>query len=298
MTGRPVAGVGFIGLGTMGQPMAMNLLRAGIPVLVWNRSASRCAALAEAGAAIAADPAEVFARCGAVILMLADGVAMDAVLARGSRAFPGRVAGRRLINMATTAPAYSKALEADIRAAAGHYVEAPVSGSRQPAEAGQLVAMLAGQPEDVAAARPLLAPMCRAAIDCGAVPGALLMKLAVNLFLITMVTGLAEAMHFADRHGLDPARLAAILDAGPMASEVSRLKAAKLLARDFTVQAAIVNVLENNRLIAEAAREAGLASPLLDACHALYRESLALGLGDLDMVAVVRALEHRTAAAR
>lgn len=76
---------------------------------------------------------------------------------------------------------------------------------------------------------------------------------------------------------------------------MSRVKAAKLLAEDFAAQAAISNVLENVQLIAEAAREAGTASPLLDVCHVLYRETEALGLGGADMVAVLRAIEHRTA---
>ncbi len=275
--------------------MARNLARAGMPLVVWNRSPGKSRALAAAGAAVAGDPAEVFARCEAVILMLADGAAMDAVLARGGRAFAGRVRGRTVVNMATVAPGYSHALEADLHAAGGRYVEAPVSGSRMPAKAGRLVAMLAGEPAAVASVRPLLAPMCREAIDCGRVPRALLMKLAVNLYLITMVTGLVEAVHFAERHGLDLARLAAVLDAGPMASEVSRAKAVKLMTRDFAVQAAIGNVLENNRLIAAAAREAGIASPLLDVCHALYGEAQALGLGCADMVAVIRAIERRTA---
>jgi len=279
----------------MGEPMALNLIKAGTPLLVWNRSPSKCVILAEAGAAVANDPAEVFTRCEVVILMLLDGAAMDTVLARGGHAFGDRVKGRTLINMATTAPSYSKALEADVRAEGGRYVEAPVSGSRKPAEAGQLVAMLAGEPEDVASVRSLLAPMCRDAVACGPVPSALFMKLAVNLFMTAMVTGLAEAAHFAERHGLDLAQLVAVLDAGPMASNVSRVKGAKLVAQDFAVQAAISNVLENVRLIAEAAREAGIASPLLDVCHALYGETQALGLGGADMVAVIRAIEHRTA---
>jgi 3-hydroxyisobutyrate dehydrogenase len=290
--------LGFIGLGVMGEPMALNLARAGMPLVVWNRSPAKCAVLAGAGAAVAKDPGEVFARCEVVVLMLRHGGAMDAALARGERAFADRVKGRTLINMATTGPGYSKGLEADVRAAGGRYVEAPVSGSRKPAEAGQLVAMLAGQPEDVARVRPLLAPMCRDAIACGPVPSALYMKLAVNLFMIAMVTGLAEAVHFGQCHGLDLARLVAVLDASPMASDVSRVKAAKLLAQDFSVQAEITNVLENVRLIADAAREAGVASPLLDVCHALYAETEALGLGPADMVAVIRAIEQRTVAVR
>jgi 3-hydroxyisobutyrate dehydrogenase len=285
---------GFIGLGVMGQPMALNLARAGTPLVVWNRTAARCDPLREAGALVAAAPGEVFQRARTVILMLADDAATDVVLGRDGPRFTARLAGRTIVHMGTTSAGYSRALEADVRAAGGRYVEAPVSGSRGPAEKGELVIMLAGEDDAVAEARSLLSPLCRQAVACGAVPGALLMKLAVNIFLITQVTGLAEAFHFASRHGLDQRRFVDVLDAGPMASSVSRTKAAKLLTRDFSVQAAILDVLKNNRLIAEQARASGLASPLLDACHALYGETAALGHGDADMAAVLCAIEART----
>jgi 3-hydroxyisobutyrate dehydrogenase len=197
------------------------------------------------------------------------------------------------VQMGTTSPEYSGHLASDVRAAGGAYVEAPVSGSRIPAETGQLVGMLAGDEAAVATIRPLLAPVCQETFVCGEAPGALLTKLAVNLFLITMVTGLAEAFHFADRHELDLALFRAVLDAGPMASGVSRVKIGKLVAEDFAVQAGLADVLMNNRLIAEAARRAGIASPLLDACHALFGESVALGHGASDMVAVLHAIEAR-----
>ncbi|HZG03069.1 MAG TPA: NAD(P)-dependent oxidoreductase [Streptomyces sp.] len=286
--------VGFIGLGVMGQPMALNLARAGTPLVVWNRTAARSEPLRAAGATVASSPAEVFRRARVVFLMLADDAATDSALGRGTPEFAARVARRTIVHMGTTSPGYSRGLDADVRAAGGTYVEAPVSGSRKPAEAGQLVAMLAGEREAVEAVRPLLAPMCRETFVCGAVPDALLMKLSVNLFLITMVTGLTEAFHFADRHGLDRRQFLAVLDAGPMASGVSRMKAPKLLARDFAVQAAASDVLKNNRLIAEAARAAGLASPLLDVCHALFGETVEQGHGRSDMVAVLRAIEART----
>ena len=286
--------VGFVGLGVMGRPMALNLARAGTPLLVWNRTSERCEPLRAAGAEIAADPGEVFVRAGVVFLMLADEDATNAVLGRGTPAFTARVAGRTLVHMGTTSPEYSVGLQDDVRAAGGRYVEAPVSGSRVPAEQGQLVAMLAGEDDAVADVRPLLGPLCRETFDCGPVPAALLTKLSVNLFLITLVTGLTEAFHFADRHGLDRRLFLDVLDAGPMASAVSRMKSPKLLARDFDVQAGAADVLKNNRLIARAARSAGLASPLLDVCHALFEETVAQGHGDEDMVAVLRALESRT----
>ncbi|MGQ5633977.1 MULTISPECIES: NAD(P)-dependent oxidoreductase [unclassified Streptomyces] len=289
--------VGFIGLGVMGRPMAQRLASAGTPLVVWNRTPERTAPLREAGARVAAGVDEVFAGAGVVLLMLADETAVDTVLGRGTPALAARVAGRTVVHMGTTSPEYSHALETDVRAAGGRYVEAPVSGSRVPAEQGQLVAMLAGEPDAVDAVRPLLAPMCRETFVCGPAPSALLMKLAVNLFLITQVTGLTEAFHFAERQGLDRRLFLDVLDAGPMASGVSRMKAPKLFDRDFSVQAAALDVLKNNRLIAEAARKAQLASPLLDMCHTLFEETVAQGHGDQDMVAVLHAIETRTAGA-
>ncbi|HET8797383.1 MAG TPA: NAD(P)-binding domain-containing protein, partial [Thermoanaerobaculia bacterium] len=223
--------------------------------------------------------------------------AADAVLQRGSRAFPALVADRIVVQMGTTSPAYSRALERDVLAAGGRYVEAPVSGSRKPAEEGRLIGLLAGGSEVVAEVQPVLRPLCRETFLCGAVPNALLMKLSVNLFLITMVAGLAESVHFAERHGLDPALLGQVLDAGPMASDVSRAKLAKLVTRDFSVQASIADVAMNSRLVAEAARDGGAASPLLDVANALFAQTEELGRGALDMAAVIEAIAARTAPA-
>jgi 3-hydroxyisobutyrate dehydrogenase len=284
--------VGFLGLGVMGQPMALNLAHAGTDLTAWNRTRDCSQPLGAAGAHVAASPEEAFAKASVVLVMLADGAAIDAVLGRGTPKFRGHVTGHTIVHLGTTSPEYSRQLEAHVRSAGGHYVEAPVSGSQVPAEAGLLVGMLAGEPAAVQAVEPLLQPMCAQTVVCGPVPTALLMKLAVNLYLITMVTGLAEAVHFAERHGLDLQRLRDVLDSAPMASSVSQIKARKLVERDLSVQASISNVLVNNRLIAESAR--GMASPLLDICHTLYGETISLGQGKADMVAVIQALEVRT----
>lgn len=285
--------LGFIGLGTMGQPMALNLVRSGVPLLVWNRSPEPCQSLAAAGALVAESAADVLARCGTIILMLSNSAASDVVLGRNSPAFRANVAGRTIISMSTLEPSSSQRLGLEIEAAGGQYVEAPVSGSREPAKAGQLVAMLAGKPEVIEVIRPILAPMIRESFTCGPVPGALRMKLAVNLFLITMVTGLVESAHFAQRAGLDLKQLAAIIEAGPMASDVARGKIGKLVSGDFSRQASISDVLKNSALVFDAAREVASASPLLDACLELYGETESLGLGDEDMIAVLRALERK-----
>ncbi len=284
---------GFIGLGTMGTPMAVNLVHAGIPLVVWNRTLERCIPLEEAGAKVAQTADALFSRCETVLLMLEDERATDAVLGRGTDGFAKRIFGHRIVSMGTVSTEYSRKLCNEIIAAGGRYVEAPVSGSRKPAEAGQLIGMLAGAPEDIGSLHSLLAPLCKQIFDCGAVPSALQMKLAVNTFLITMVTGLAEAAHFAARHGLDMARFAEILNAGPMASDVSKVKIEKLRHRDFARQAGISDVLKNSRLVVDAAQAAGAAFPLMEACVALYAETEALGTPDDDMISVIRALEAR-----
>jgi len=114
--------------------MALNLARAGTRLVVWNRSADKSERLRVAGARVAKSPAEVFGQAHVVILMLADSASMDFVLGRGTPDFQANVAQHTIIHMGTTSPGYSRGLEADIRAAGGRYVEAPVSGSRKPAE--------------------------------------------------------------------------------------------------------------------------------------------------------------------
>ncbi|MBB4243188.1 MULTISPECIES: NAD(P)-dependent oxidoreductase [Rhizobium] len=290
--------IGFVGLGVMGQPMALNLAKAGTRLVVWNRSPAAADPLREAGATVAVSVEEVFERARIVVLMLVNEMVLDAVLRRGTPDFAKLVAGHIVVSMGSNPPDYSRGLAADIVAAGGRYVEAPVSGSRKPAETAQLVALLGGDAETVAEVRPLLAPMCRETILCGPVGNALLMKLAVNLYLCTTLAGLAEASHFAERNGLDLETFQAAIDSGPMASDLTRVKIPKLVARDFSVQAATADAFNSTKLIAEAARAVGTASPVLDVCRILYGESAELGNGRLDMVSVVAAIEARTEALR
>lgn len=284
--------IGFIGLGVMGQPMAINLARSH-RVIVWNRSIDRTRAVCEAGAAVASGVDELFREAHVVFMMLADGSAIDEVLGRGSDVFRARVRGRTVVHLGTTPPEYSLDLGADIAASGGSYVECPVSGSRVPAQEGSLVAMLAGEAAAVERVRPLVDSMCRQSFDCGDVPGALNMKLAVNLFLITLVTGLAESVHLAMKNGSSLQTLRAVLDSGPMGSAVSRGKLEKLVDDDYSVQASLANVLYNNVLIADSARKLGAATPLLDDCLQLFQEAVGLGHGGQDMIAVLHAITAR-----
>jgi 3-hydroxyisobutyrate dehydrogenase len=277
---------GFIGLGLMGTPMALNMLRAGTPLVVWNRTASKCDALVREGAQAAQTIDDVFRQCDTVFLMLADASAVDAVLSRGSEQFAGRVRGRTVVHMGSTSPEFSRELASDVAAAGGTYVECPISGSRVPAERGELVAMIAGDRRAVEQIVPLLKPVARDVFTCGDVPNALLMKLAVNIFLMATVIGLAEAANFAQLQGLDMQTFRRILDAGQMASTISAIKIQKIVQDDFSAQAAARDAFANTLLIAESARATGIPIPLLEQCCKLLGETVARGYGHLDMAAV------------
>jgi len=288
------SGVGFVGLGVMGQPMAANLLRAGKQLVVWNRSIEKCDPLKALGASVASSVKEVFERTEIVIVMLFDQAAIDSVLRRGTPHFAAMIRGRTVVNMSSISPADSRALGFEIQTAGGRYLEAPVSGSRIPAENGQLVAMLAGEDNLALDMCPLLAPMCHQQIFCGPIGNGLLMKLAVNLFLLVMANGLTEAVHFADQNGLDRAQLEAVLNAGPMASSVSRIKLAKLIAGDYSPQAAIIDALNSTRLITDAAQHSHAACELIRVCMKQYEETFKLGFGSEDMTAVMHAIQARS----
>lgn len=281
----------------MGEPMARNLLRAGVPLRVWNRSPGAFDALAAAGVRVAASPDDLFAHADTVLLMLRGETAIDSVLGRGTEAFAARLAGRRVVHLGTTSPEYSEQLAREITAAGGRYVEAPVSGSRGPAEHGALVGMVAGATADVDAILPLLAPLCRRVIRCGPVPGALRLKLAVNHYLITTVAALAEAAAAAAAIGVDAALWREVLDAGPMASEVSRAKLAKLQAGDLRAQAAIDDVAHIAQLVLDQANRAGARVPLMTRTATLFGAAQAAGDGALDMAAVYRVFQRPDAAA-
>lgn len=287
---KMIGPVGFIGLGLMGSVMAENLHKR-VPLVVWNRTPSASKPLRREGARVVPSAQAVFEDTRIIFVMLSDETAIDAVLTSVS---PAGLQGRIIVLMSTVSPSFSAELARRVSDAGGRYVEAPVSGSRQPAVDGTLISMLAGDEGSLDYVEPLIRTMCATVFRCGAVPSALTMKLAVNTFLITLVTGLAEAFHFAETNGVDPALLRSVLDVGPMASAVSRAKSAKLTTEDWTPHAAIPDVLKNSRLVQDQARRTGNASPLIDVCTALYAETASLGRSGDDMAAVIAAMRERT----
>ena len=280
--------VGFLGIGTMGLPMAGRLLASGVPLRIWNRTPARCAPLVARGAVEVESVDALFESCHTIMVMLLNQEAIDGTLQRERRAFGRLVRGRTVVLLGTTSAEYSEALEADIRSNGGRYVEAPVSGSRGPAEEGALIGMLAGDPHAVADVQPLLRSFCRQVVECGSVPSALRLKLAVNHYLIVLVAALAEATRAAAASGVDIEMFRRVLDAGPMASSVSRAKLDKLVTGDFSPQAAIRDVSQIAYLVRQQARAAGADALLIDIATRMFATARWHGLSDLDMAAVLQ----------
>lgn len=194
--------IGFMGMGGMGVPMAINLRRAGYPVTVYNRTAERCKPLLDEGARLASAPGGLAETADVVILMLTGPEAIEAVLGGAQGAVGALGPTKTLINMSTVSPAYAAGLAEQIRATGARFLDAPVSGSIEPAENGTLVILAGGEPETVDAMEPLLSCMGRTIVRCGPVPGGSMMKMSVNLLLGVVCEGLAEALQFGEMGGL------------------------------------------------------------------------------------------------
>ena len=284
--------VGLAGLGTMGLPIARRLIATGIDLGVWNRSPAPAAALAGDGARVADSFAALLADHDIVLLMLIDEAAADAVLLRSGDALGVDVAGKLIVQMGTTSLDHSRALQRAIEAGGGRYVEAPISGSRIPAERGELVAMIAGAADDKARVMPLFERFTASIVDCGEVPQALAMKLASNLLLGPIMVGLIDATAFARRAGLDMELFGNVLLGGQMASPILRAKLAKLLADDHSPHAAIGNVIVSAGTALDAATALGLDRTLLRACLDRFVAAADAGLAGEDVTAMEKLLRR------
>ncbi|KAM3501955.1 hypothetical protein MY11210_009218 [Beauveria gryllotalpidicola] len=285
--------VGFMGLGFMGTPMALNLAQK-FQLTVWNRTAAKYEPFRSTSATIADSPAAVLRQSDVVFTMLFNEAAYRAVLDDDDD-FAAALRGKTIINTSSVSVAFSQYLDEQVRQAGGRFLEMPVSGSRVPAAQGQLVGMLAGDGAEARRVAPLLAAITKAAVYCGGAIGmGLRTKFATNLFLITMTAGLAESMNLARAQGLDVDAFGRVLDAGPMASAYSKLKVAKMIAEDWSPQAAVADCYNLTELVQEAAGEVGAQTPLMTVCNALYKDAVDRGFGGDDMIAIHKVMTPRT----
>jgi 3-hydroxyisobutyrate dehydrogenase-like beta-hydroxyacid dehydrogenase len=283
--------VGFLGLGVMGLPMARNLARH-YPLTVWNRSASKYALLTDTeNITVAETPLQVIEASDIIFIMLFDADAIDVVLTNEVKS---ALRGKTVVNSTSVTVEYSQNLGETIHDVfGGDFLEMPVSGSKIPAEQGHLVGLMAGEIDVAERVRPFLHPLTSAAIYCGPLGSGLKAKYAANTFATILAAGVAETMQFAQALGLELEAFGRVLNASPMASAYSRGKVAKIQDGDWEAQASVGVCCYSARLIEAAAEEAGAGLPLMRTCKGLYQEAMEDGLGEEDMVAVIKTIAKR-----
>jgi len=203
--------LGIAGTGRMGSAIGARLMEMGHTLAVWNRTAEKAKPLVTAGAKSAASPAALAAESEAVITILTDPAAIDAVYNGRQGLLTGNVKDKVFIEMSTVRPDVEVALEAKVKLKGAALVECPVGGTTGPAREGKLFGFAGGTDADVARARPLLEQLCRRVEHCGPVGAGTRMKLAVNLPLYVYWQALGEALLLCGSLGIEPERLISIL---------------------------------------------------------------------------------------
>jgi 3-hydroxyisobutyrate dehydrogenase-like beta-hydroxyacid dehydrogenase len=287
--------VGFMGMGIMGRAMAANLVRAGYSVTVYNRSRDKCRELEQMGARVADSPAELGRGCGTVIAMLTGPEALEETLFGEKGAAAEFGPNTLFTNMSSISPAFARELGERLKASGCRYVDAPVSGSKKPAEEGNLVVLAGGESADVEAMRPLFEVMGKKVVHCGPAGQGSMMKMAVNLLLGTMMEGLAEMINLGRQGGLDMDSLLEVVTSGPLNCGLFQVKESMLRDGEYPAQFPLKHMSKDLKFALNTAYELGASLPTGHGVSLAYATAWNLGHGDEDFAAVLRGLQETSA---
>jgi len=287
--------VAFLGLGVMGNGMAQNLLKAGFPLTVYNRTRSKAEPLASKGANVADTPREAAADANIMIAMVGDDTASKAVWLGEDGALAGAKPDTILIECSTLSLEWVRELAR--LAAARHlaFLDAPVTGSKDAAEAGELRLMIGGDAAVLERARPALEVISKRIDHFGPTGAGATVKLINNLMGSVQVAVLGEGLALAERAGLDLDQVVAfVINAAP-GSPVVKGKAARMAHRDYDdTQFALKWMHKDATYALRAADEYGVPMPTVAAAREVYRIARNLGLDDADFAAVIEAIRPQT----
>jgi 3-hydroxyisobutyrate dehydrogenase-like beta-hydroxyacid dehydrogenase len=287
--------VGFIGLGIMGSRMAANLLRAGHELSVHNRTRDRAEALLGVGAHWAATPAEAARGAECLITMLAEPGAVRA-LAEGPQGFLGALGkGQLWMDSSTVNPSFSREMGAAAAARGARFLDAPVSGSKGPAEKGELAFMVGGAEADLAAVRPLLDVMGNAVNHVGPVGSGAAMKMVTNLLLGQGMLAFVEALVLGESMGIPRDKLLDLLG-GRMTPGFLVPRKAMFASNTFEANFPLQWMHKDLQLVSQTAYETGAVLPATHAAKEVYGMARRSGLGGQDFAAVYQALAARAKA--
>ncbi|MGB2108580.1 MAG: NAD(P)-dependent oxidoreductase [Marinobacter vinifirmus] len=285
--------IAFLGIGLMGTPMTRNLLDAGFPMTLWNRTASKCEPFREE-ATIAATPAEAVADADLVITMLENGQVVEDVLVHQG-AIGALKAGALVVDMSSVQPSLARELAGLVGERGAGFVDAPVSGGTVGAAEARLSIMAGGSEADVERALPVFGALGKCT-RIGPVGAGQLAKLANQAIVGITIGAVSEALLLAAKGGADPAAVREALLGGFAGSRILELHGQRMIDRDFAPGAPARIQLKDMRMILDEARAEGLTLPLAQQTHNEYLSLVANGHSDVDHSGLLLELEHMNGA--
>jgi 2-hydroxy-3-oxopropionate reductase len=284
--------IGFIGLGLMGKPMALNLRKKGFDVITHSRSRGPVVALVAAGARAADSPAGVALHARVIITMLPDGPDVETVLAGEHGVFSAIQPGTIIVDSSTIAPATARRLASETAARDAAYLDAPVSGGEIGAINAALSIMVGGEADDFAAAKPLFDVVGKTVVHVGPSGSGQTVKAANQLIVAANIQAVAEAVIFLEAYGVDTKAALEVLGGGLAGSAVLNQKKENMLSRSFQPGFRIDLHHKDMGIVTAAAREAGVVVPLGALVAQLVASARANGDGGLDHSALLRGVER------
>ena len=278
--------IGWIGLGKMGNPMSGNLIKAGYPVTVYNRTRSKDAALIAQGASSVDTPSALIQKTAVVFIMVSDDKAIRELFTGEGGLLSAKATSKIIINMSTVSPAISKEMAALCGQQGNDYLDAPVSGSVKQAEEGQLVIMAGGEEKVFEQVKPVLLSLGKLALRVGDFGAGNTAKLAINTLLGFHAQGLAEATLFARKNGIAEKDLFALINNSALGNVFAKIKGEAILQQNYQPAFALKHIAKDLRL----AKEDGLDTPLGEVVFESYQRAEPAH-GEEDIIAILKFLE-------
>jgi len=280
--------IAFLGCGIMGVPMAKNLLNAGHEVIVWNRTSAATAPVVEAGAREAKSASEACAAAEVTFVMVST---PEAALAVARAAKDGLSAGKGYVDVSTVDAKTSSEIATIVRSTGAEFLEAPVSGSKKPAEDGALIFLCAGDEALYGRCQAPLETMGKAHFFLGEVGQGAKMKLVVNMIMGSMMGAFAEGLTLSEKCDLDPDTLLQVISLGAIASPMFALKGPSMNAGKFAPAFPLKHQQKDMRLAIALADELAQEMPVAAAANELYKRARRDGCDDEDFSAVLKAVK-------
>jgi len=277
--------VGVLGIGHMGRPMTARLISAGFSVRVWNRFPANVVSLVEAGATAAASPGEAAVGADVLLTMLSDGSTVHAVMSDPDGPLARAESDLVWLQMSTVGIDWTDRFAVLAEAHGVSFVDAPVSGSVAPAEAGTLLVLASGPVEVHEIVAPVLDAIGRRTIWLGPAGAGSRAKLVLNNWVVDLVESTAETLRFAAALGVDPELIVDLLDA-PIGSPYAVVKARQMLKGDFTPSFALKHAVKDADLALAGASSAGVELPLTQSLIESWHRMVRNGWGDKDLSVV------------